>query len=186
MSEGSSKPKKNAYLDWLKAILIAVVLAAVIRWFLFEPYMVEGSSMYPTLRDGEKLFVNKTIHYMGQIKRGYIVIIDGEKENVHYVKRVIGLPGDTVQAKNDKLYINGKELKESYLNSNEKEAVQLGLQLTADFGPKKVPKGQYFVMGDNRLNSMDSRNGLGLIKENRIVGRSEFVFYPFNEVKATR
>ncbi|MFY4773570.1 signal peptidase I [Metabacillus sp. RGM 3146] len=186
MSEKTSKPKKNSYLDWAKAIIIAVVLAAIIRWFLFEPYMVEGSSMFPTLKDGEKLFVNKTVHYIGKVQRGNIVIIDGEKENLHYVKRVIGLPGDTIEAKDDKVMVNGKVLPEPYLKHNESEAMQLGLHLTADFGPKKVPEGMYFVMGDNRLNSMDSRNGLGLIKQNRIVGKSEFIFFPFNEMKQTK
>lgn len=68
------------------------------------------------------------------------------------------------------------------MSKNKKEAEKLGVSLTGDFGPVKVPKGKYFVMGDNRLNSMDSRNGLGLIAEDRIVGTSKFVFFPFNEM----
>ncbi|MFK8881918.1 MULTISPECIES: signal peptidase I sipT [Bacillus amyloliquefaciens group] len=185
-SEKSVKRKSNTYWEWGKAIIIAVALALLIRHFLFEPYLVEGSSMYPTLHDGERLFVNKSVNYIGEIERGDIVIINGDTSKVHYVKRLIGKPGETVEMKNDTLYINGKKIDEPYLASNKKEAKKLGVNLTGDFGPVKVPKGKYFVMGDNRLNSMDSRNGLGLIAENRIVGTSKFVFFPFHDMRQTK
>ncbi|MEC0695300.1 signal peptidase I sipT [Bacillus atrophaeus] len=185
-TEKPVKKKSNTYWEWAKAIVIAVVLALLIRHFLFEPYLVEGSSMYPTLHDGERLFVNKTVNYVGELKRGDIVIINGDSSKVHYVKRLIGKPGETVEMKDDTLYINGKKIDESYLSNNKKDAKKLGVNLTGDFGPVKVPKGKYFVMGDNRLNSMDSRNGLGLISEDRIVGTSKFVFFPFNEMRQTK
>ncbi|MCV0025169.1 signal peptidase I [Bacillus halotolerans] len=185
-TEKAGKKKTNTYWEWGKAIVIAVLLALIIRHFLFEPYLVEGSSMYPTLHDGERLFVNKTVHYIGELERGDIVIINGETSKIHYVKRLIGKPGETVEMKDDTLYINGKKVAEPYLSKNKKEAEKLGVSLTGDFGPVKVPKGKYFVMGDNRLNSMDSRNGLGLIAEDRIVGTSKFVFFPFNEMRQTK
>ncbi len=92
---------------WAKAIIIAVVLALLIRNFLFAPYLVDGRSMDPTSHDRERIFVNMTVKYISDFKRGQIVVLNGENE--HYVKRIIGLPGDTVQMKNDQLYINGKK-----------------------------------------------------------------------------
>ncbi|KAA6453035.1 signal peptidase I [Bacillus swezeyi] len=185
MTEEKSTKKKNSLFEWVKAIVIAVALALLIRAFLFEPYLVEGTSMDPTLHDGERLFVYKTVKYIGEFKRGDIVIIDGDEKNVHYVKRLIGLPGDTVQMKDDTLYINGKKVSEPYLKANKKEAEAVGVKLTGDFGPVNVPKGKYFVMGDNRQRSMDSRNGLGLIDKKRVAGTSQFVFFPFNEIRKT-
>ena len=87
--------------------------------------------------------------------------------------------------KNDTLYINGKK-SQNRTSRAIKRSEKLGVNLTGDFGPVKVPKGKYFVMGDNRLNSMDSRNGLGLIAENRIVGTSKFVFFPFHDMRQTK
>lgn len=108
----SKKRKSHSLLEWGKAVLLAVGLALIIRLFLFEPYLVEGSSMDPTLHDGDRLFVSKSSFMIGDVKRGDIVIIDGDEKDVHYVKRVIGLPGDTVEVKGHKLKINGKQLAE--------------------------------------------------------------------------
>lgn len=176
--------KKKSILEWAKAIVIAVVLALLIRNFIFAPYVVDGDSMYPTLHNRERVFVNMTVKYIGEFDRGDIVVLNGD--DVHYVKRIIGLPGDTVEMKNDQLYINGKKVDEPYLAANKKRAKQDGFDhLTDDFGPVKVPDNKYFVMGDNRRNSMDSRNGLGLFTKKKIAGTSKFVFYPFNEMRKT-
>ncbi|WP_285858620.1 signal peptidase I [Neobacillus niacini] len=168
---------RNELVSWGKSLFIAIGIAFVIRTFLFAPYMVEGSSMEPTLHDEEKVFVYKA----GEFNRGDIVIIKGTEKN--YVKRVIGFPGDQVEMKTDQLYINGEIVKETYLSENLKAAQQLGSKLTGDFGPITVPKDHYFVMGDNRLHSTDSRNGLGFIKGNQIVGTSEFIFFPVTEIR---
>lgn len=184
-SEKEKTSKKSAVLDWAKAIIIAVILAVLIRNFLFAPYVVDGESMNPTLHDRERIFVNMTVKYISEFKRGQIVVLNGENE--HYVKRIIGLPGDTVQMKNDQLYINGKKVSEPYLAANKKQAKQEGFDdLTDDFGPVKVPDDKYFVMGDNRRNSMDSRNGLGLFTKKQIAGTAKFVFFPFNEIRKTK
>ncbi|MGG3891492.1 signal peptidase I [Metabacillus fastidiosus] len=182
MSEQNIK-EKNSALEWIKPILIAIGIVLIIRMFLFEPYLVRGESMNSTLEDGERLFVNKTVKFIGEIEKGDIIIIDGENER--YVKRVLGLPGDILQAKNGILFINKKEVNEPYLKENEKKAAEAGQLLTDDFGPVEVPENEIFVMGDNRTNSLDSRNGLGLINKKRIIGKSEFVFFPFNEVGKT-
>ncbi|WP_045515818.1 signal peptidase I [Neobacillus niacini] len=171
---------KNEIKSWTKSICIALGVAFVVRTFLFAPYIVEGASMEPTLHNQEKIFVNK-LNVADNFKRGEIVIIKGKE--VNYVKRIIGLPGDTIEMKKDQLYINGVLFEESYLSQNRKEAEQMGSLLTGDFGPEIVPENNYFVMGDNRLHSMDSRNGLGYIQEETIVGKPEFVFLPFTQIR---
>lgn len=171
---------KQEVISWVKSLLIAALVAVLLRTFLFSPYIVKGESMEPTLHNEEKIFVNK-YHSIASLNRGDIVIIKGEKEN--YVKRVIGFPGDQVEMRNDELIINGKVVNESYLLENRKTANAIGLRLTGDFGPLIVPEGELFVMGDNRLHSQDSRNGLGYIKKSSIIGKSEFVFSPIKNFR---
>jgi signal peptidase I len=166
--------------SWILSLSIAIGIVLIVRTFLFAPYIVEGASMEPTLHNQEKIFVNKLTTVTG-FNRGEIVIIKGSEDN--YVKRIIGLPGDKIEMKNDQLFVNGELVKESYLAYNREVAEQMGVYLTEDFETVTVPKNQYFVMGDNRLVSMDSRNGLGLIKENQIVGSPEFVYFPFKEFR---
>lgn len=170
---------KREIKSWGKAILIALGIAFVIRTFLISPYIVKGASMEPTLHDQEKVIVNK-LNIMG-FDRGEIVIIKGKEKN--YVKRIIGLPGDKIVIKNDRLYINGVFYSEPYLSENRKLARQMGSRLTGDFGPITVPKNKYFVMGDNRLRSTDSRNGLGFIDKDGIIGKGEVVFYPVSDFR---
>lgn len=171
---------KNEIKSWAKSICIALGVAFIVRTFIFAPYIVEGASMEPTLHNQEKNFVNK-FYLSDNIKRGEVVIIKGKEEN--YVKRIIGLPGDSIEMKKDQLFINGVQFEESYLSQNRKQAEQMGSLLTGDFGPEIVPENNYFVMGDNRLHSMDSRNGLGYIQKESIVGKPEFVFLPFTQIR---
>jgi signal peptidase I len=184
MAEQGKIQHKNEWISWIKAIGFALIFVFITKAYFFAPYMVEGASMSPTLHDQEKLYVNKIVYAFSAPKKGDIVIIKGDDKR--YVKRIIGIEGDIIQMKNDVLYVNHKPMKESYLKQNKSEAKSLGVYLTEDFGPIKVPKGKAFVMGDNRLNSMDSRNGLGLIKINAIEGRSEVVIYPFSDMRATQ
>jgi signal peptidase I len=169
--------------SWILTMSIGIAIVLIVRTFLFSPYIVEGASMDPTLHNHEKIFVNKLTSING-FNRGEIVIIEGPEEN--YVKRIIGLPGDQIEMKNDQLFINGEQVKETYLSDNLKVADQMGIHLTDDFDTVQVPDNCFFVMGDNRLVSMDSRNGLGLIKEDNIVGKIEFVYYPFTEFRSVQ
>jgi signal peptidase I len=171
--------KRQEIISWGKSVFIAFAIVVIVRTFVFAPYIVDGASMEPTLHDQEKIFVNKV--NTDNIEREAIVIIKGEDEN--YVKRIIGLPGDTIEIRDDQLLINGAPHSEKYLEENRELANEQGSVLTGDFGPIFVPKGHYFVLGDNRLRSMDSRNGLGFIKKEKIVGVSEFVFFPFSDVR---
>jgi signal peptidase I len=177
----NNKTKREAK-SWGKSLFVAFGIAMIVRTFLFSPYLVEGSSMEPTLHNQEKILVNK-LNWTDSFHIGEIVIIKGKEEN--YVKRIIGLSGDTIVMKNDKLTINGVLFEESYLSQNRELAKQTGSQLTGDFGPITVPKNKYFVMGDNRLYSKDSRNGLGFITKEDIIGQSPFVFFPISHIRDT-
>lgn len=168
--------KKNEWVEWGKAILIAVVLAFCLRSFVFATSIVDGESMEPTLEDGETVLFNKFTYLFDEPERGDIVIIERPRKN--YVKRIIAMPGETITVKNHTLYINNDEYRQQFINKNN----QID---TGNFGPIEVPKNNYFVMGDNRALSKDSRNGLGFISEDNIIGKSEFIIFPFNEWSMT-
>ncbi|MBC1979870.1 type I signal peptidase SipX [Listeria welshimeri] len=177
------KSEKNFFsgaFGWIKIIIIALVLAFGIRYFLISPVTVNGASMNPTLHDGEHLFINK----VSDPKRYDIIVFPApDEENAEYIKRVIGLPGDKVEYKEDQLYINDKKYDEPYLDS-EKDALKSGY-LTTDAngdpnftmaeikgsnGSLIVPEGQLFVLGDNRQVSKDSRY-IGFISQESVLGK---------------
>lgn len=188
--EEEKKGKQYWDWGWARSILFAIVVAFLIRAYILTPVLVEGASMEPTLHDHEKIIVSKTISWIGEIHRGDIVIIKDDEVKINYVKRVIGLPGETIKMKDDVLFVNGKEIREPYLDDYKKTANQLGSRLTGDFGPIEVPKDHYFVMGDNRPHSMDSRTDsldtLGFIETDRIIGKSKFVLFPFKNIRITK
>lgn len=179
-SSEHAKPARNEFWEWTKALLIAIALAVIIRTFLFAPFLVDGQSMVPNLADNERLIVNKFIYFMREPERGEILVFHATPEK-DYIKRVVALPGETVEVKDDKLYINGEEQNEPYLQEIKTTYHEDGIQYTTDFGPVEVPEGHLFVMGDNRPNSEDSRE-LGPIPIETVVGRAEFVFWPLTEV----
>ena len=178
------KIMKSELFSWITSITIALIMALCVRAYLFEPFIVEGASMEPTLNNNEKLLVNKAATYTGSVNSQDIIVIDGG-EDINYVKRIIGLPGDKVEMENDTLMINGKEVDEPYLDKEIEKAHAIDMNYTGDFGPITVPSNKYFVLGDNRLNSMDSRNGLGFIDEDQIIGVSEYVVMPIKEARKT-
>ncbi len=159
---------KNKLLKMVKELipyLVIVIIVVFIRTFLVTPIRVNGHSMDPTLKHKEILLLKKYDH---NFERFDIVVFHYQKD--HLIKRVIGLPGETVEYKNNRLYINGTYIKENYLPKETK---------TNDFVvEEKIPNGYYFVLGDNRGNSSDSRV-LGLISEKQIEGSSNFVLFPF-------
>ncbi|TYR81650.1 signal peptidase I [Priestia megaterium] len=166
-----------------KSILFILGIIFIIRTFLFSPYIVKGASMNPTLHNGERLVVNKLSYSIHDIVRGDIIIIQGDGQEKHYVKRVIGLPGEKIEMKNDELFIDNEKVAEPYLKRNRQAANYLEMELTGDFGPIQIPDDHLFVMGDNRLYSMDSRNGLGMIDIEDVIGKGEFVFYPVKNAR---
>ncbi|WP_135122087.1 signal peptidase I [Jeotgalibacillus proteolyticus] len=177
--------KKNEWWEWTKALLIAVSIAAVIRFFLFTPIVVDGLSMMPTLHDGNRMIVNKLNYKISEPAR-FDVVVFHAPENRDYIKRVIGLPGDKISYENDQLFVNGKPFAEPYLDRY-KDELNSGI-LTGDFtleeltGEEMVPEGELFVMGDNRRYSKDSRH-IGTISIDEVIGDTRLVFWPFEEIQ---
>ncbi|MBN6185853.1 signal peptidase I [Aneurinibacillus sp. BA2021] len=178
---GKRKKGKNEAWEWVKALGIAIVLALIIRTFLFAPFLVDGASMMPTLENEERLIVNKLIYYIQDPKPGDIIVFHATKEK-DYIKRVIATEGQTVEVRDDQLYIDGKPVDEPYLEEYKKQAKAENYVLTEDFGPEKVGKGEIFVMGDNRRNSTDSRV-IGPVPVENVVGRSELIIWPLNKIR---
>lgn len=167
--------QKNEFGEWLKALLIAVLLAGVIRFFLFAPIIVDGESMMPTLHHKDRMIVNKISYKIGNPKRFDIVVFHATEEK-DYIKRIIGLPGDTVEYKDDVLYINGKEYDEPYLAEYKKGIIDG--PLTESFSVT-VPEGHLFVMGDNRRYSKDSRQ-IGPVPQEEIMGKTNVLYWPID------
>lgn len=173
---------KDEVLQWVKAIVFAIALAFIVRVFFFTPIGVDGASMEPTLQDEDRMIVTK----MGEPQR-FDVIVFHATEDKDYVKRVIGLPGDRIEYKEDTLYINGTPYEEPYLDEAKQE-LTAGL-LTNSFTLRDtpvqsdvVPEGHLFVMGDNRRVSKDSRH-IGAIPIEKVVGTTKIVFYPVQKIK---
>lgn len=164
--------------------MIGFVIFLIIRTFLFSNYVVEGESMQPTLQNGNKLVVNKIGYQLNKLNRFDVIVFHANKKD-DYVKRVIGLPGDQIEYRNDELYINGKKYDEPYLNEYKQQ--RKGQKLTEDFtlkqitGVTKVPEGKLFVIGDNRLESWDSRY-FGYIDINQVVGKVSLRYWPIKKL----
>ena len=162
--------------DWLVAIAVAVVLAFVIRQFIVELYVVDGPSMRPTLQSRERLVVNKFIYRMREPERGEIIVFRYPRDpSRDFIKRVIAVPGDTIEIKDGKVFLNQQLLNEDYI-----------LEKTLTNSPlSTVPAGHIFVMGDNRNNSEDSRFAdVGFVPYDLIKGKAMVVFWPVAEAKS--
>ncbi len=155
--------------EWVRSIAVAVMLALVIRFFLFEVFVVEGGSMFPTLEEYERLVVNKLVYRFDDPQPGDIVVFEYEPGR-DFIKRVIGVGGDTVESRGGQVYRNGEVVNEPYL---------LDEMPMHDFEPVEVPPGFLFMMGDYRKNSMDSRDPrVGLVSLEKIKGRALLIFWP--------
>lgn len=173
----TEKKRSNEWIEWGKAIFIAIILVFVLRTFVFSVSIVDGESMSPTLDDGDRIIFNKFVYLIGEPKREDIIIIQRPLKN--YVKRVIALPNEEIEIRNHILYINGEKYEQPFI-------AEEAILHTGNYGPIKVPEDSYFVMGDNRAISKDSRNGLDFIKAEHIIGKSELIIFPINEWAVTR
>lgn len=170
---------KKELFSYVKIIVITVLVVLGCKQFLFAPIKVQGASMYPTYEDKEVIIVSK----ISKIERFDQIVFQSPTEDELYIKRVIGLPGDTVEMKDDVLYVNGKAYEESYVNRQTDDPNQLRITenftLEASLGKTTVPKDTYFVLGDNRLKSYDSRH-YGFISSEAVYGESKLTVYPFS------
>ncbi|MDQ0492516.1 signal peptidase I [Paenibacillus brasilensis] len=179
---------KSEMIDWLKAIVVAIVLVFIIRWLLFAPFIVEGASMEPNFKTDERVVVNKMIYSLRDPKPGEVIVFHVRKESKDFIKRVIGVAGDKIQYQGDNLYVNGKKVEEPYIQEAIQAAHAKGeLYNNVDFPngtitDSKVPEGYIFVMGDHRNNSRDSR-AIGFVSIKDIVGRADVIFWPLDSMQ---
>jgi signal peptidase I len=168
-------PKKKSFLREIsESIIIAVLLAVVIRLFILEPFYIPSGSMEPTLKDGDRIIVSKLNYHFQDPKREDIVVFKyplDQKRN--FVKRLIATGGETIALKSSRLYINGQAVPEDYLPA--------GLRFS-DYGPREVPQGSYLMLGDNRNNSEDSRIW-GFLPRNLMIGKAVLIYWPLDRIR---
>ena len=175
----SSEPASRSGMhSWLRDLMVSIVVSAFIIIFLYQPVRVEGTSMLPVLEDQDRLFINKVAYRMGTIEHGDVVVfLYPHDHSKSYIKRIIAVPGDDVRIEQGKVYVNGKQLKEGYVppryrdERSEPELV--------------VPANEYFVMGDHRSISSDSRD-FGPVKRDLIYGKAAFVYWPMGQMGVVR
>ena len=179
-TEGPVRPRKPSLVgqalrflttEVLDTILPAFVIALLINLFLAQGTYVHGQSMEPNLHTDQRLIIEKVSYRLHGPQRGDIVVIRLEEYEIPLIKRVIGLPGETVEVRGSQLYINGELQAEGYLPD----------ALQRDYGPAQVPEGHVFVMGDNRNASNDSRS-FGAVHMSQIVGRAWLSYWPLSQV----
>jgi signal peptidase I len=170
-SEGGAR-----WLDlraWVRDVVISVVIAAVVIVFLYQPVKVEGTSMMPWLTDQERIFVNKFVYHFEEIHRGDIVVfwfpLDPTKS---YIKRVVGLPGDVVEIRQGTVLVNGHVFEEKYIPEQYRDRMS--------YPPVQVGPDNYYVLGDHRNASNDSRTW-GTVERRRIYGKAVFVYWPLEK-----
>lgn len=164
-------------IEWVAVLAVAVIAAVLIRAFVFEPFFIPSGSMEPTLKVNDRVLVNKLSYDLHSIHRGDVVVFKKPPKDFtpgikDLIKRVIGLPGETISGQDGAVFINGRRLKEPWLPKG---------VTTAPFPAVHVPKGDYFVMGDNRGDSADSRV-IGPISGDLIVGRAFIRVWPISRI----
>lgn len=177
--DGQRPVAQPGYLRlWVRDVLVAVAASFMIITFLYQPVRVEGTSMLPELRDQDRLFINKFAYRFESISRGDVVVFhyprDPEKS---YIKRVIALPGDSLRIDEGRVYVNGHQIDESYVPKRYRDVRSM---------PEIViPQGDYFVMGDHRSISSDSRD-FGPVDRELIYGKAAFIYWPADNMGVIR
>ncbi|MFZ4665520.1 MAG: signal peptidase I [Prochlorotrichaceae cyanobacterium] len=172
-----SVEQENPWIEGLKTVALSAILAFGIRTFVAEARYIPSGSMLPTLQINDRLIIDKVSYHFTQPDRGDIVVFQPTEElrqqnfKDAFIKRIIGLPGDTVEVKDDTVFVNGEALSENYLQDYP----------DYQWGPETVPEDQYLVLGDNRNNSYDSHYW-GFVPRGNIIGRAVVRFWPLNRL----
>ncbi len=175
-AEAKPRSAAGAALSWFRDLFVSVVIAIIVILFLYQPVKVEGTSMMPSLIDQERIFINKFIYRFGisDISRGDMVVFwfpgDPTKS---YIKRIIGVPGDTVEVAEGTVFVNGNPLAESYVPEEYRDHISMTR--------RTVPQDQFFVLGDHRSSSNDSRSW-GMVPRSFIYGKAVFVYWPLDRI----
>ena len=165
--------KRPFIIEALEVIVIAVVMAFVLKAFVVEMYWVPSESMVPTIVVKDHVMVTKFNYWLRDPERGEIIVFESPVEkNKNLIKRLIGVPGDTIEFKDNVLYINGQQIEEDYLSDE---------VYTADYGPTTVPDDMYFMCGDNRQSSWDSRSW-GFVSKEQLIGKGVAIYWPLKHL----
>ncbi len=169
---------KAGVRSWLRDMMVSIMVSAFIIIFLYQPVRVEGTSMLPMLEDQDRLFINKMAYKIGEIHRGDVVVFLYPHDHTKsYIKRVIALPGDDLRIDRGRVYVNGHLVKEAYVPAQFEDDRSLpGLV---------IPDNEYFVMGDHRSISSDSRD-FGPVQRDLIYGKAAFVYWPMDQAGVVR
>lgn len=176
--DGQEPASRGTLRLWLRDLLVSVAASFMIITFVYQPVRVEGTSMQPELRDQDRVFVNKFAYHFESISRGDVVVfhypLDPSKS---YIKRVIALPGDTLRISDGRVYVNGKRIAEPYVPVNYRD--------DRSYPTTVIPAHDYFVMGDHRSISSDSRD-FGPVNRNVIYGKAAFIYWPADNMGVVR
>lgn len=167
--------------SFIQSIVITILLAFLLRVFVVQPFVVEGSSMEPNFHNSQYIIIDKVSYRFRDVKRGEVVVLHPPVDlSQNYIKRVIGLPGETVSVQDGEVFINNKKLDEPYLGAEQHKTNQFNTQTPVTLGAN-----DYFVMGDNREHSSDSRDW-GKLDKSAIEGRTWFIVFPLSDFSFIR
>jgi len=175
---GSGSRAPSSVHSWVRDLVVSVAVSAFIIIFLYQPVRVEGTSMLPVLEDQDRLFINKIAYRVGDIRQGDVVVFQYPHDHTKsYIKRVIALPGDDLRIDHGEVYVNGRRVVEKYVPT----------RFTDDRSEPEmmIPAHEYFVMGDHRSISSDSRD-FGPVERNLIYGKAAFVYWPMDQAGVVR
>ncbi len=178
-----TEPRRSGLMStvaWVRDLALSVLIAVVLIVFIYQPVKVEGTSMMPALTDQERIFVNKFNYRfgIGQIERGDMVVFWYPQDiTKSYIKRIIGLPGDTVEIRHGTVFVNDKRLEEDYVPEDYRDF--------ASYPPVTVEPDHFYVLGDHRSSSNDSRNW-GTVERKLVYGKAVFVYWPLDRMGRLR
>ena len=187
--------QKNIILEYAEALIVAIILALFIRAFIVQAYKIPSGSMLNTLYIGDYLlvtrfnygpkipFTSKEIFHVGDPKHGDVIVFKYPKDpSVDYIKRVVGVPGDVIEMRDKQLYRNGEKVVEGYTRNTDPQGIR---PIRDELSPRVVPQGHYFVMGDNRDDSEDSRYW-GFVPRANIQGRAWIIYWSWESISNIR